>query len=341
MNDETRMKMHRHSLLPRPTDQQFALRSVTWHSSFTLSLLCVALLVCLPPSAHAGPVIKAQPKVKVAVPEEQLTDAELVQQLMSNFLVECEKGEVKDYMEQMNIVIGDVHRVVGLPAERQRMLELAAKGTVDRALEGWRSTQENQVRQQAQGLTPEIVEQRLQNLGSVHVGNESIEKNALWTSTVARVLTPDELAKWKKAEEDRKSYRTRALAQMLVAELDRQVGLTLTQSEKLEPLAMQSLNDYLPDMSNYVDRNSGIDFRMLLLMLSGAPQNEVQGVLTPDQYGKWQQVTADYRGWWQSIEQNHRTRLSTGGTQPQQKQNGLILQGGGRIIINGGGLIKQ
>ncbi len=285
----------------------------------------------------AGPMIKATPATKVQVPEEQLTDAELVQQLMSNFLVESEKNETKDNMNQMNNVIGDVRRVVGLTKERQTMLELAAKGTIDRSLDAWRTAQENQVRQQAQGLTPDVVEQRLAGIGSVHVGNEPIEKSALWTATIERALAPEDFAKWKKAEEDRKAYRSRALAQMLVAELDRQVGLTLTQCEKLEPLAMNSINDFLPDMSNYVDRNSGIDFRMLLLMLSGAPQNEVQGILTPDQYGKWQQVTADYRGWWQSIEQNHRTRMGNGGVAPQQRQGGLIIQGGGRIIINGGG----
>jgi hypothetical protein len=289
--------------------------------------------------AVAGPMIKAQSQVKVPLPEEQLTDAELVQQLMSNFLVESEKGEAKDYMNQLNIVIGDVRRVVGLPAERQRMLELAAKGTVDRALDGWRTNQENQVRQQAQGLTPDVVEQRLASIGSIHIGNEPIEKNALWSATLNRVLTPEENTKWKKAEEDRKNYRTRALAQMLVAELDRQIGLTLTQCEKLEPLATQSLADFLPDMSNYVDRNSGIDFRMLLLMISGAPQNEVQAILTPDQYGKWQQITADYRGWWQSIEQNHRTRVGNGGVSPPQQPGGLIIQGGGGLIINGGGRI--
>jgi hypothetical protein len=131
------------------------------------------------------------------------------------------------------------------------------------------------------------------------------------------------------------------MAQMLVAEMDRQVGLTLTQCEKLEPLAQKALTDYLPDMSNYVDRNSGIDFRMLLLMLSGVSENDIAGVITPEQFGKWQQLTADYRGWWQSIEQNHRARMANGGQAPQP--GGIRVQGGGRVIINGGGgvIIKQ
>ena len=283
----------------------------------------------------AQQIIKAAPEKKLVVlPEEQLTDAELSLQLVSNFLVDSEADRVKELMGQMAIVIGDVRRVAGLPQERLRQLEIAAKGAVDRTLEGWRSAQENNVRQQVTGLAVPIVEQRLASLGTVRVGNETPDKNGLWSASLDQMLTTEERSKWTAAESERHLYRVRALAQMLVAELDRQVGLTLTQCEKLEPMAVRALEDYLPDMSNYMDRNSGIDFRMLMLMLSGVPQADTQGVLTPDQYGKWQQLTADFRGWWQSIEQNHRARANTGKTEGH-----INLQQGGRVIINGGNII--
>lgn len=298
-----------------------------------LLLACFAAMSA--PALRAQQVIKAAPDKKLPVPEEQLTDAELVQQMVSHHLVGSEHERTEDLTAQMAIVIGDVRRVVGLPKERQRMLEIAAKGAVDRTLEGWRSAQENNVRQQVTGLAPPVVEQRLASLGTVRVGNETPEKHGLWSASIENVLTPDERSRWTTAEGERYAYRVQALAQMLVAELDRQVGLTLTQCEKLEPLAMTALQDYLPDMSNYMDRNSGIDFRMLMLLLSGVPQAETQAVLTPDQYGKWQQLTADFRGWWQSIEQNHRARANTG------KADGRMVlpQQGGRVIINGGNVI--
>lgn len=307
--------------------QEHRVQSMRWS---VLVLVVIGHSALLP----AQQVIKAEQPKPVVVPEEQLTESELVQQLISNYLVQAETEQTKDSMQQMAIVIGDVRRVVGLPKERQRVLEIAAKGAVDRTLEGWRSAQENQVRQQAMGLTAEVVEQRLASLGSVHVGGESADKNGLWSASMEQVLTPDERTRWTTAEEERRGYRIRALAQMLVAEMDRQVGLTLTQCEKLEPLAHKALTDYLPDMSNYVDRNTGMDFRMLLLMLSGVPENDIAGVITPEQFGKWQQLTADYRGWWQSIEQNHRARMNSGGQPVQQ---------GGRVFINGGGgvIIKQ
>lgn len=295
--------------------------------------LAVLLLAC-PALLSAQQVIKATPDKKLPVPEEQLTEAELVQQLVSNYLVDSEMERTQDLMGQMAIVIGDVRRVSGLSKERQRMLEIAAKGAVDRTLEGWRSAQENNVRQQVTGLTPPVVEQRLASMGTVRAGNETPDKNGLWVASIEQVLTAEERSRWSAAEADRYEYRVQALAQMLVAELDRQVGLTLTQCEKLEPMAMRALQDYLPDMANYMDRNSGIDFRMLMLMLSGVPQADTQAVMTPDQYGKWQQLTADFRGWWQSIEQNHRARANA--AKPDGR---IILPQGGRVIINGGNVI--
>jgi len=302
--------------------------------------LAVALLVVLAcPLINAQILIKAAPEKKIPLPEEQLTESELVQHLVSSYLMGSEEERIKELMSQMAIVIGDVRRVVGLPKERLRKLEIAAKGAVDRTLEGWRSAQENSVRQQVTGLTAPVAEQRLAALGTVRVGNEMPDKNGLWSASLEQTLTPDERGQWNAAESDRYLYRIHALAQMLVAELDRQVGLTLTQCEKLEPLAMRALEDYLPDMSNYMDRNSGIDFRMLMLMLSGVPETETQAVLLPDQYAKWQQLTADFRGWWQSIEQNHRTRVNA------SKPNGRITlpQGGngGKIILNQGGIILK
>ncbi len=310
--------------------------------AWEIVLIVLALTALVPARSEAQQIIRAQKPVQpLSLPVEQLSDAELSQQLISNFLVSAEEEQFKEQRKDMDVIIGDMRRVAGLPPERLRLLEIAAKGAVDRSLEGWRSAEENQTRQQVGGLAPDVVQQRLEGMGGIRVGNEGPERNGLWRSVIENVLTAEERVKWTQAEDERRAYRTRAMAQMLVAELDRQTSLSLTQCEKLEPLVLKALEEYLPDMANYTDRNSGVDFRMLLLMLTGAPTEEVQAVLTPDQYGKWQQITADYRGWWQSIEQNHRTRMSNEGRQNQlQNSNGIIINGGGRVILQGGGVLQ-
>ena len=256
----------------------------------------------------------------------------MVQQVISAHLAKAEDDSASEHVGEMNIVVGDVRRTVGLSEDRLRMLEIAAKGAIDRSMEGWRSAQENQVRQQASGLPLDMVEQRLQSLGRVFVGNsDDTDQQPLWTAALAQFLTPEEHSRWVDAEKERQSYREKALVAMLLAELDRQLGVTLTQAEKLEPLALAALSDYMPDMMNYIDRSNGIDLRMLLLMLSGIPEATLKTLLTEQQHTRWVQLTADYRGWWQSIEQNHRARIN----RPAQVNPGgkMIFQNGGRVIV--------
>ncbi len=313
--------------------------------TMTQSLSALSALLLLAASAAAQQVIKAAPPAwELPAPAEQLTEAELVQETISMHLTQSDAEQARHLRQNMDIVIGDVRRVAGLPKDRLRILEIAAKGAVDRNMESWRTAQENQVRQQAQGTTAKVVHQRLEGIGFMTVGNESPEDNSLWKDTLASSLTPEERGRWEQAEQGRDSYRLRAISKLLVAELDRQLDLTLTQCEKLEPLTNQAVTDYLPDMGAYIDRGNGIDFRMLLLMLKAVPQNDTQTILTPAQYDKWNQVTADYRGWWQGVEQSHHNRMQNGGIAPPTRHrsgNGLIINGGIRvpIIINGGGNI--
>ncbi len=308
------------------------------------SALAIFLLLILTVSSEAQQIIKAEaPGWDLPVPAEQLTEAELIQQTISLHLSQTDAEQAQHLRQSMDIVIGDVRRVAGLPKERLRTLEIAAKGAVDRNMEAWRTAQENQVRQQAQGTTAKAVRQRLEATGIMSVGNEPPEESIMWKETLANALTPEERSKWTQAEEGRNAYRLQAVSKLLVAELDRQLGLTLTQCEKIEPLTTQAVRDYLPDMSAYIDRGNGIDFRMLLLLLNAVPQADTQTILTPSQYGKWNQVIADYRGWWQSVEQSHRSRIQSGGAQPLPKTGGGLIINGRRlpIIINGGNLILK
>lgn len=272
-----------------------------------------------------------------------MTEQDLMQQTIAMHLMASDQEQAKRLRQNMDIVIGDVRRVAGLPKERQRLLEIAAKGAVDRHMdmEGWRTTQENQVRQQALGTTAKQVRQRLEGLGAVSVGTKGPpEENSLWRDTLTNVLTPEESSKWAAAEAGRDAYRQDAIAKLLVAEMDRQLDLTLLQCEKVEPLAVKAVQDYLPDMGMYLDRGNGMDFRLLLTAFSAVPDAERQTLLTPQQQNKWLQVTADFRSLWQNIEQNHMQRIQTGGA-PANKAAGafpLIIRGngGGRILINGG-----
>ena len=292
-------------------------------------------------TAAGGQVIKAEkPPMVPSVPPELLSEQELIQQAISLHLAQSEQDQTERMSRNMDIAVGDIRRVAGLPADRMRMLRVAAKGAVDHQLDNWRPNEENQVRQQAMGNTVSQVRQRLDGLGSINFGftngKSEPEDSPLWRDTVAHLLTPEESAKWNAAASGRETYRQQSIQHMLVAEMDRQLDLTLTQCEKLEPLTAKVIQEYLPDMNGFLERGNGIDFRLLLTTFAGVPDNERQGLLTSEQFAKWTQLTADYHSWWQNIEQAHRQRAgqaAPGGGAPQQN---IIIRGNGQVIINGG-----
>ncbi len=244
--------------------------------------------------------------------DESLTEEERITRAISDTLAASADTAALNRRREMEILMGDIRRVTSLAPERLRLLEIAAKGAIDHSLDNWRVSQEQHVRQQAQGTTVVAVQQRIANAGEVQIGSSSAADHPLWVKTLTQTLKPDEQQRYAQAEAERKDYRQRAINAILMAELERRLGLTAHQSDKLAPLAERTLTDYLPDMSNYIDRGSGIDFRMLLLILSGMNPTEAQAIITPAQWQRWQEITNDYAGWWQGIEQQHRARV--GGT---------------------------
>ena len=312
---------------------------------FVVPRLVGALLPLFGLSAVTAQVIKAEKNALVApVPPELLTEQELVQQLISLHLVQTEEEQADHLARNMNIVLGDVRRVTGLPKERLHLLSIAAKGAVDRQMESWRTSQENQIRQQAMGTTVAQVRQRLEGIGNINFGiangNNAPEDSRLWQDTVTNTLTPEERQKWTAAAAERDKYRQEAITRLLVAEMDRQLDLTLTQCEKIEPAAAKLIHDYLPDMNSYLERGNGIDFRLLMTAFTGVPEPERQTLLTPEQTNKWLQLSADYRSWWQNIEQSHMQRMNS---VPQPNGNRVaqpVIINGGAIIIRGGGGIR-
>lgn len=293
---------------PRRAGDTTNIRALTF-SAWLAAFLLLAVSTRAQNIIKAEATTPAEPTTEVETNAEPLTEEERIGILISTTLSSTAEAQALNRRREMEIITGDIRRVAGLPPERLRILEVAAKGAVDRSLDNWRASQEQHVRQQAQGFTVAAVQQRIANAGEVQVGQSSAADQPLWVQTLSQTLTPQEQQLYAQAEADRRAYREQAIKAVLMAELERRLGLTAAQSDKLAPLAERTLIDYLPDMANYIDRSGGIDFRMLLLVMSGMNPAEAQAIITPAQWERWQQSTADYAGWWQGIEQQHRARL--------------------------------
>jgi hypothetical protein len=154
------------------------------------------------------------------------------------------------------------------------------------------------------------LEERLAGMGEVQVAAAQASESHAWTAFLNKTLSADELKAWNAAQAERVSYRAAALAALLVSEMERRLSLSVEQTDKLDPLLKKAFEDYLPDMGNYLDRNSGMDFRLLSLVILGVPVEQRQAILSPGQEARLQEAAADMAGWWQSIQQAHERRIS-------------------------------
>lgn len=256
--------------------------------------------------------------VQKVVENPELTDQEKVDRIVNDSLLKSDENKTAAALKQMELVIGDIERVTKLPPERLKMLQIAAKGAVDRSLDSWRVAQESRVREQTTNVGLEGLEERLTSLGEIQTANAAPQDSTAWSAYVAKALQPNEVKAWIEAQAARASYRASALAGLLVSEMERKLHLSVEQTDKLEPLLKRAFEDYLPDMGNYIDRNSGIDFRLLMLVIQGVPPETRQGILTPAQEAHLQTLTGDLTGWWQSIQQAHQRRLGIGRPQGVQ-----------------------
>lgn len=255
-------------------------------------------------------LLAASEKQEVAAVDTSMwSEQEWIERAINEALVDASQDRTEKTQRQMDLIVGDVKRVTNLPADRARLLRIASKGAVDRALEPWKKAQESRVREQASGSTRDTVKERLAGVGEVHMGGTPPQDSTLWAEPLRRILSPEELESWNRAQAERTAYRAAALSDLLVSEMERKLMLTPDQTKSLEPLLRQAFIDYLPDMSNYIDRNSGMDFRLLALVFNGVPENERNRILTPQQQTLLMETTADFGGWWQSIQQNHTRRL--------------------------------
>ena len=290
---------------------------VLFYGAMNRTLIIFSLLAACTFRSAEAQVMRAErpsdPPVEATAGTE-LTDQEKMDRIINDSLIESNTSKVAAAGRQMSLIVGDIRRVTNLNGDRLRMLEIAAKGAVDRSLEPWRVAQESRVREQINGAALETLKDRISSVGEVHVGGTQPQETTMWTEPLRRTLSTEELEKWNQAQSDRNAYRATALSNLLISEMERKLTLTPVQTEKLEPLLRQAFIDYLPDMSSYIDRNSGIDFRLLSLVMNGVSEEARNNILTSGQQATLQNQNTDFMGWWQSIYQNHQRRV--GGSNP-------------------------
>lgn len=238
------------------------------------------------------------------------TGTEVVQQELSGYLdkqADLQRTRLKERLKQ---VIEDMGRVLNLDGPSLEKLNLVALGAAERSLDKQRASMESRARSQTKTATPQTIQEILKSIGTYSLDVSRVEAESIWKAGLAASLDDQQRLAWEKAQSDRDEYRRKAITEMLLVGLDGAVGLTEDQLMKLRPLAETAIHDYLPDLSRFYS-DARIDFRMVLLFVSGMPGKEVKAILSGDQYKKWEAATSEYSGWWEGIQRNHESRMKS------------------------------
>ena len=235
-----------------------------------------------------------------------------VEEEISRHLHQMHQRERKTRQALMMARVEDARRVLGLPEDKVKRLTIAAKGAVEDDLLGWRRNVENWVRGSVERATPQSIKTALAGLdrSNYSAPGNGPEKSSTWRLTVATLLSPAELERWKKVIDERRAYRVDALASMSVNELDRRRRLTREQHTQLKEKLAAVLVDYLPDIERYMTQAWHLQYYYCLLPLAGVKEDDLKKIFTERQ---WKLVLErdlpDSRQYWEGIENYHRRRL--------------------------------
>jgi hypothetical protein len=251
------------------------------------------------------------------------TEPEDVERIISSFLYDQTENERKRALDQNMLKAEDITRVAQLKPEAAERLQTAACGVTEQYLVSWKWFKEQQLRSQLQDITPQNVRQRLADMRGFFVqrGASFSNEQDLWDETVQTELTPQQKDALKKETEARDDYDTNAVAQLSLAELDRQVHLDDEQWTKLLPLVTAVLKDYNSGFTQFFSgmSMSGTPWYLMgtytAIPLAGIEDNDPKSILTTDQMDKWRssQDFVNSRNLWQVVKQMHSQRIQRNG----------------------------
>jgi hypothetical protein len=244
--------------------------------------------------------------------EEEKPDIEVE---ISRHLYQLGVNERKRLLEVMLAQVGDAKRVLNLPEEKVKRLTTAAKGSVEAAMEEWRTQVESWVRNSVERATSVTVKATLANLArsTYNTQGKGPHTQDRWRETITTLLSESEQAAWKKVLDARKAYRTAAMATMSVNELDRRRRLTPEQVKKVHQLVSDVLDDYLPDIERYMNHSWHLQYYYALLPLAGVKEADLKSALTERQWKLVQERDlSDALQYWEGIESYHKQRVEQG-----------------------------
>jgi hypothetical protein len=181
--------------------------------------------------------------------------------------------------------------MLSLPEDRSKSLQKAAEEASDAFVNEWSEKMTDALLKHPAAFRQEVLNRRAGIQVDVP-GEDDPRQVPAWIKAKQTLLKPEELAKLKAVGQELARRTAASHAMLIVSELDRNVGFTAEQREKIEPLLARHLvsktEKSTSEDENGDEENGSLDLRSLINEGAKLKEKDIKPLLLEPQWKRWQ-----------------------------------------------------
>jgi len=244
---------------------------------------------------------KEEEKRELTADEKEAKKKEDLERL-SEALEKFAEPERRKRTDQMQSVLADIKRAANLDEDQQKELSLAVKGAVEHSLSSWKKNYQRYAESRFQ--SSENIDEVIKRLGRVSFGSNAKEQpknQSVWFSSVKRILTPEQSARYEKVVAERRAFQQEAVARSLVAHVDSQCSLTGEQREQVMALVAPVVEENFEGLSSIYGGEMRNLYYQLGIFLNGVEEDKAKEILSEQQLRSWKEIASQNSSMWDSV----------------------------------------
>jgi hypothetical protein len=193
-------------------------------------------------------------------------------------------------LQQILAQCRSIEIALGLPKDRADKLENLAGSVVDQTAAMWRKRVESMILSMNENTRRQVIMN-----GNIFFGPEEGEaplEQASWKEGMAKLLTPEEMARLQSTQEARQLKRAHVMGQIMIMMLDDKVAFTPTQRRQLQPIADRLVKN-MPELFQDPGINGNFNCQPMLFYAAAtkATEAELKPILDEAQLRHWQHLS--------------------------------------------------